>query len=61
MEKAHGVLMTTLLEMLIIFSINNSPSSHTYNLKNDLLILSERDTFGINGSFDAPEKILILI
>ena len=41
---------------VIIFGVDNSSSSHTDNLKNDFLILDERDTFGINGSFGAPEK-----
>ena len=31
-------------------------SSHTDNLKNNSLGLREGDTFGINGSFGAPEK-----
>ena len=39
-----------------IFGVDNSSSSHTYNLKNNFLILVEGDTFGINGSFGAPEK-----
>ena len=39
-----------------MFGVDNSSSSHTYNLKNDFLILGEGDTFGINGSFGAPEK-----
>ena len=43
---------------VIIFAVNNSSWSHTNNLKNDfvILILAEGGTFGINGSFDAPEK-----
>ena len=36
--------------------VDNSPSSHTDNLKNDFLILGEGDTFGTNGSFGASEK-----
>ena len=39
-----------------IFGVDNSSSSHTDNPKNDVLILNEGDTFGINGSFGAPEK-----
>ena len=38
-----------------MFGIDNSSTSHTDNLKNDFLILGEGDTFGINGSFGAPE------
>ena len=46
---------------VIIFGIDNSSTTHTDNLKNDFLILFEGNTFGINGSFGAPEKKLILI
>ena len=35
---------------VIIFGVDNSSSCHTDNLKNDFLILGERDTFSINGS-----------
>ena len=38
----------------LIFGVDNSSSSHTDNRKNDILILGEGDTFGINGSFGAP-------
>ena len=41
---------------VIIFGIDNSSSSHIGNLKNDLLILGEGRTTGINGSFGASEK-----
>ena len=41
---------------VIIFGVDNSSSSHSDNLKNDFLILGEGDTFGINGSFGAPQK-----
>ena len=44
---------------IIIFG--NSSSSHADNCKNNFLILGEGDTFGINGSFGAPEKKLVLI
>ena len=40
----------------INFSIDNSSSSHGDNLQNNFLFLGQRDTFGINGSFGAPEK-----
>ena len=47
---------------IIIFAVDISSSSHTDNPKNYFLILDERDTFGINGSFGAPKKsILILV
>ena len=41
---------------VIIFGADDSPLSHTDNLKNDILISGKGDTFGINGSFGAPEK-----
>ena len=40
----------------IIFGVDSSSSCHADNLKNNFLILGGRDTFGINGSFGAPEK-----
>ena len=46
---------------VIRFEVDNNSSSHTDNLKNIFSVLSGGDTFGINGSFGAPEKILILI
>ena len=44
---------------VVMFGVDNSSSSHTDNRKNDILVFSEGDTFGINGSFGAPEKKLI--
>ena len=44
---------------IIIFGDDNSSSSHTNHtgcLLYNFLILGERDTFGINGSFGTPEK-----
>ena len=41
---------------VIIFAVKSSSSSHDNNLKNKFLILSEGDTFGINGSISSPEK-----
>ena len=41
---------------LVIFGVDNSSSSHTYNHKNMFLVLGKEDTFGINGSIGAPEK-----
>ena len=40
----------------IIFGVDNNSSSHADNLKNNFLVLGEGDSFGINGSFGAPEK-----
>ena len=42
---------------VIIFGVDNSSSSHIDNLKIDFLILSQRDTFGINGSLGAALKL----
>ena len=36
---------------VLIFGVDNSSSSHTANRKNDLLMLSEGDTVGINWRF----------
>ena len=41
---------------VIIFGVDNISSSHADNLNNNLLVLGEGDTFGINGSFCAPEE-----
>ena len=44
--------------IVIIFGFDNSSSYHTDNSKNNFLILGEWNTFGLNGSFVAPEKKL---
>ena len=41
---------------VVIFGVDNSTLSHSDNRKNHFLILGEGNTFGINGSFGAPEK-----
>ena len=41
---------------VIILEVDDSLSSHADNLKCNFLMLGEGDTFGINGSFGAPEK-----
>ena len=41
---------------VIIFEIDNSSLSHTDNLKNDFLILGERDSSGIKESLGVPAK-----
>ena len=41
---------------VIIFCVDNSSSSRSDNRKNNLLILSEFPTYGINGSFESPAK-----
>ena len=34
-----------------MFEVDNNSSSHTDNLKNDFLILGERDVLAVNGSY----------
>ena len=41
---------------VIIFGVDNSSLSHADNRKNQFLMLGEGPTYGINGSFGAPEK-----
>ena len=41
---------------VIIIGADNSLSPHTYNHKNNFLILGEGQTYGINGSFGSPEE-----
>ena len=41
---------------VVTFGFYNSSSSHADNHKNNFLVLGERDTFSINGSFGEPEK-----
>ena len=51
MEKLSKALIITLPEMLKIFGVDNSSSSHADNLQNSFLVLGEGDNFGINRSF----------
>ena len=47
---------------VITFGADSSSSSHSYNSKNNILILGEGPTFGINGIFGSPErKSLVLL
>ena len=41
---------------VIIFDVNNSSSSHADNDNNNVLVLGERPTFGINGRVGSPER-----
>ena len=41
-----------------ILGVDNSSSSHTENVTSAFSPLGKGDTFGINESFDAPEKII---
>ena len=43
---------------ILICDVNNSLSSHADNLKNYFVVFGEANTFGINGSFGAPEEKL---
>ena len=46
--------------IVVIFGVGTSSSSYIDNSKNTFLILDEEDTFGINRSFSAPEKNLVV-
>ena len=41
---------------VVIFGVDNSSSSHSNNRKNNLFVLGEGPTYGINGSFGSSEK-----
>ena len=41
---------------VISFVVDNSFSSHAENCKNNILVLDEEGSFGVNRSFGAPEK-----
>ena len=45
---------------LLIFGGDNSSQSHADNRKNNFLVLVERSSFNINGSFSAPGKKIII-
>ena len=46
---------------VITFGADSSSSSHSYNSKNNILILGEGPTFGINGIFGSPERKSLLL
>ena len=46
---------------VVIFRVDNSPSSHSDNRKNKFLVLGEGPTFDINCSSSSPEKSIVLI
>ena len=54
--KGEGSFDKDYAKNYIIFSIDNGTSPHADNLNNNLILLGEGDTFGINRSFGAPEK-----
>ena len=41
---------------VIIFDVGNNSSLHSYNCKNDFLVLGEGPPFGVNERFGAPEN-----
>ena len=41
---------------VVLFSLDNSSSSHTNNHNNNPLVLGEGSSFGIDGSFGSPDK-----
>ena len=54
----------TLLWNVVIFGVNNCPSSYSDTRKNNFLMLGKGPTYGINGSFESPKKknlVLILL
>ena len=51
----------TLLWNVVIFGVNNSPSSYSETRKNNFLTGGKGPAYGINGSFESPEKKLVLI
>ena len=55
MEKVCGVIAMISLEMLSIFGVNNTPSSHIDNLKNNFLISGEGTIKYIDDSVGAAE------
>ena len=60
-EKGSWSFNNDFARNFIVFGDDNGSSSHAENFRNNVLILGEGDTFGINGSFSAPGKKLILI
>ena len=55
MQKVRGVLIN-FARYVVIYGVNKTSSSYTYNKKNNFLILGEGPTDGINDSIDAAEK-----
>ena len=41
---------------VVVFGVDNSSSYHTDDHINNILMLGEVPTYGINGSFGSPEK-----
>ena len=40
----------------VTFGVDNSSLSHTDNLQNNILVLGEGPTYGINRRFHSPEE-----
>ena len=58
MGKVYGVVVIT--RNVVTFDVDNCPSSLTDNLKNNVLVLREGLTDGINDSIGAIQKYLVL-
>ena len=46
---------------VVIFRIDNNSSSHAHIHKKNVLVLSEGQTFGINGSFGSVKGLLLIL
>ena len=46
----------TLVEIVVIFGVDNSSSSLANNCKNNFLVLGEGPTFGINERLSSVDK-----
>ena len=55
MQKVRGLLIN-FARYVVIYGVNKTSSSYTYNKKNNFLILGEGPTDSINDSIDAAEK-----
>ena len=61
MEKGSWSFDNDYARNVANLGVDNSLSSHTDNFRNEFLILSERDTFGIMGDFGTPQKRFSII
>ena len=55
-EEGRWNFYNELVRNVVIFGVDNSSLSRTYNRKNNFLVLGEGLTQGVNGSTDAAEK-----
>ena len=54
--KSEWSFGNSFAKYVLIFGVDNSLSSHTDNQKNNVLVLGEGATSGINGSFGSLKK-----